>query len=136
MIKAVRGMGNRGMGTRVKKYCCHLLGGFLGILRRFTAYSPRVRQIVASYRIDHQGAADGGISAVLETKVRALALGTVFGLVVGAFFAYLILLMNPGHTLNIMLPGSLVGIIVGYAAQKHQAEAPVLRGSASAASRF
>ncbi len=39
----------------------------------------------------------------------------VFGLAVGAFFAYLILLMNPGHVLNIMLPGSLVGLIVGYA---------------------
>jgi hypothetical protein len=38
---------------------------------------------------------------------------------VGAFFAYLILLGNPGHALNIMLPGSLVGLIVGYAAQKH-----------------
>jgi hypothetical protein len=43
----------------------------------------------------------------------------VFGLAVGAFFAYLILLMNPGHTLNIMLPGSLVGLIVGYATQQH-----------------
>jgi hypothetical protein len=32
----------------------------------------------------------------------------------------LILLGNPGHTLNIMLPGSLVGLIVGYTAQKHQ----------------
>jgi hypothetical protein len=52
--------------------------------------------------------------------VHSLAIGTVFGLVVGAFFAYLILLMNPGHTLNIMLPGSLVGLIVGYTAQKHQ----------------
>jgi hypothetical protein len=50
--------------------------------------------------------------------VHSLALGTVFGLVVGAFFAYLILLMNPGHTLNIMLPGSLVGLIVGYTAQR------------------
>jgi hypothetical protein len=30
--------------------------------------------------------------------------------------------MNPGHALNIMLPGSLVGVIVGYAAQKYQEE--------------
>jgi hypothetical protein len=37
----------------------------------------------------------------------------------GRFFAYLILLMNPGHVLNIMLPGSLVGLIVGYVAQSH-----------------
>ena len=34
--------------------------------------------------------------------------------------AYLILLGQPGHALNIMLPGSLVGLIVGYAAQTHQ----------------
>jgi hypothetical protein len=32
----------------------------------------------------------------------------------------LILLMNPGHTLNIMLPGSLVGLIVGYASQQYE----------------
>ena len=52
--------------------------------------------------------------------VHSLVLGTLFGLAVGAFLAYLILLGNPGHALNIMLPGSLVGLIVGYAAQKHQ----------------
>jgi hypothetical protein len=28
--------------------------------------------------------------------------------------------MNPGHALNIMLPGSLVGLIVGYTAQRHE----------------
>jgi hypothetical protein len=27
--------------------------------------------------------------------------------------------MNPGHALNIMLPGCLVGLIVGYAAQTY-----------------
>ena len=64
-------------------------------------------------------------------KVQSLLLGTVFGLAVGAFFAYLVLLGNPGHTLNIMLPGSLVGLIVGYAAQKHTptARAHVARGT-------
>jgi hypothetical protein len=62
--------------------------------------------------------------------VHSLLWGTVFGLAVGAFFAYLILLGNPGHALNIMLPGSLVGLIVGYAAQKHQQpEAAVPRAS-------
>jgi hypothetical protein len=30
---------------------------------------------------------------------------------------------TPGHALNIMLPGSLVGLIVGYAAQQRVAPA-------------
>ena len=66
----------------------------------------------------------GVIVGYFATKVHSLALGILFGLAVGAFFAYLILLGNPGHALNIMLPGSLVGLIVGYAAQKHRAPQP------------
>ena len=65
-----------------------------------------------------KGLLAGVIIGFFATKVRSLLLGTLFGLAVGAFFAYLILLMNPGHALNIMLPGSLVGVIVGYATQK------------------
>jgi hypothetical protein len=65
------------------------------------------------------GLLTGVIIGVFSRKVHSLALGLVFGLAVGAFFAYLILLMNPGHALNIMLPGSLVGLIVGFVAQSH-----------------
>ena len=65
------------------------------------------------------------IIGFVATKVRSLVIGTLFGLAVGALFAYLVLVTNPNLTspyaaLNIMLPGSLVGLIVGYAAQKHQ----------------
>jgi len=94
------------------------------------------------FSADHLDMPKGENSALLETRARyeisklerglivleiivGIApltglVGTIFGLIVGAFFAYLILLMNPGHALNIMLPGSLVGLIVGYAAQQHQ----------------
>ena len=116
-----------------------LLGGFLGIFDGLTAYfTPEVRNEIVGIVIGStiKGLLTGVIIGFFATKVRSLALGTLFGLVVGAFFAYLILLMNPGHALNIMLPGSLVGVIVGYAAQKHQAESPAVRGSASPASRF
>ena len=116
-----------------------LLGGFLGIFDGLTAYfTPEVRAEIVGIVIGStiKGLLTGVIIGFFATKVRSLAIGTLFGLIVGAFFAYLILLMNPGHTLNIMLPGSLVGLIVGYAAQKHQAEVPALRSSTSAASRF
>ena len=100
-----------------------LLGGFLGVFDGLTAYfTPEVRNQIVGIVIGStiKGLLTGIIIGVFATKVHSLALGVLFGLVVGAFFAYLILLMNPGHTLNIMLPGSLVGAIVGYAAQKHQ----------------
>ena len=99
-----------------------LLGGFLGIFDGLTAwFSPDVRDQMLSIVIGStgKGLLTGVIIGVFSRKVHSLPAGIVFGLAVGAFFAYLILLMNPGHALNIMLPGSLVGVIVGYAAQSH-----------------
>jgi hypothetical protein len=97
-----------------------LLGGFLGIFDGLAAwFTPEVRDqmigIVVGSTI--KGVLTGVIIGFFARKVHSMILGTIFGLAVGAFFAYLILLMNPGHTLNIMLPGSLVGLIVGYVAQ-------------------
>jgi hypothetical protein len=98
-----------------------LLGGFLGIFDGLTAlFTPEVRDQIVGIVIGStvKGLLTGVIIGFFARKVHSLALGVVFGLAVGAFFAYLILLMNPGHALNIMLPGSLVGLIVGYTAQQ------------------
>ena len=106
-----------------KVWFATLLGGFLGIFDGLTAwFTPEVRDQLVGIVIGStiKGLLTGVIIGVFSRKVRSLAAGLVFGLAVGAFFAYLILLMNPGHALNIMLPGSLVGLIVGYAVQKHQ----------------
>jgi hypothetical protein len=100
-----------------------LLGGFLGIFDGLTAlFTPDVRSQIVGIVIGStiKGLLTGVIIGVFATRVHSLVAGTIFGLIVGAFFAYLILLMNPGHALNIMLPGALVGVIVGYAAQRHQ----------------
>ena len=106
-----------------------LLGGFLGIFDGLTAwFTPEVRDQLVGIVVGStvKGVLTGVIIGFFATRVQSLALGIVFGLAVGAFFAYLILLMNPGHALNIMLPGSLVGVIVGYASQqyRHEAERP------------
>jgi uncharacterized membrane protein len=103
-----------------------LLGGFLGIFDGLTAWlTPEVRNQMVGIVIGStvKGLLTGVIIGFFATKVHSLVLGCIFGLAVGAFFAYLILLGQPGHALNIMLPGSLVGLIVGYAAQTHQSTA-------------
>ncbi len=97
-----------------------LLGGVLGIFDGLTAwFTPEVRSQIGGIVVGStiKGLVTGVIIGIFATRVHSLVAGTVFGLIVGAFFAYLILLMNPGHALNIMLPGSLVGLIVGYASQ-------------------
>jgi len=99
-----------------------LLGGFLGIFDGLTAwFTPEVRNQLVGIVIGStiKGLLTGVLIGVFARKVHSVAAGTLFGLAVGACFAYLILLMNPGHALNIMLPGSLVGLIVGYATQSH-----------------
>ena len=100
-----------------------LLGGFLGIFDGLTAwFTPEVRNQIVGIVIGStiKGVVTGVLIGLFAQRVHSLVLGMLFGLAVGAFFAYLILLGNPGHALNIMLPGSLVGLIVGYAAKKHR----------------
>ncbi len=102
-----------------------LLGGFLGIFDGLTAwFTPEVRSMLLGIVIGStiKGLLTGVIIGVFARKVHSILWGTLFGLAVGAFFAYLILLGNPGHALNIMLPGSLVGLIVGYVAQSDNRE--------------
>ena len=101
-----------------------LLGAILGIFDGLTAwFTPEVRDQMLGIVIGStiKGVLTGVLIGFFAVKVHSLLWGTVFGLIVGAFFAWLILLMNPGHALNIMLPGSLVGVIVGYATQRHHA---------------
>jgi len=54
-------------------------------------------------------------------KVHSLALGIVFGLAVGFALAFLVAYLQHGYYFEIILPGSLVGIIVGYATQRYGA---------------
>ena len=55
-------------------------------------------------------------------RVQSLSKGLLVGLVVAAFFAFLVAAIPQpdGHHywIEIMLPGSIVGLIVGYATQR------------------
>jgi predicted membrane protein len=51
--------------------------------------------------------------------VHSLALGIVFGLAVGLLLAFIIARLQHGYYFQIMLPGGMVGLIVGYATQRY-----------------
>jgi hypothetical protein len=101
-----------------------LLGGFLGILDGLSALlsapetRPEIVGIVVGSTI--KGLITGLLIGLFERKVRSLPLGIGFGLLVGAFLAYLIARMN-GYYWQIMVPGSILGVIVGYATYRYGA---------------
>lgn len=105
-----------------------LLGGALGIFDGLSALvsAPEVAPAIVGIVIGStfKGIIAGVAIGYFSHKVKSLALGILFGLAIGAFLAFLVA-MNPDpetgkhYYWEIMLPGSLVGIIVGYATQKY-----------------
>ncbi|HET8646991.1 MAG TPA: hypothetical protein VFO85_15960 [Vicinamibacteria bacterium] len=104
-----------------------LLGGFLGIFDGLTALvsapevAPEIVSIVFFSMI--KGLVTGVLIGWFARKVDSLPLGIAFGLVAGLFFAFLVAAMptpeGKHYYWQIMLPGGILGMIVGYATQRH-----------------
>jgi hypothetical protein len=105
-----------------------LLGGVLGVFDGLTAYfTPEVRNQLLGIVIGStfKGLLAGVSIGFFARKVNSLTLGVLFGLAVGLVLAGIVAAFpdaNGKHYyFEIMLPGALVGGIVGYATQKHRA---------------
>ena len=103
-----------------------LLGGVLGILDGLSALvsAPEVAPAILGIVIGStfKGLLTGVLIGFFARKVNSLPLGILFGLAVGLAFAYLVASFPDPATgkhyyWEIMLPGSVLGIIVGYATQ-------------------
>jgi hypothetical protein len=104
------------------------LGGILGAIDGFMAQfsapevAPQILQIVFFSTI--KGLVVGVLVGWFAKKVHSVPAGVIVGLAIGAFFAFLVA-MQPDPTTGknyyweIMLPGSVVGMIVGYATQRY-----------------
>ena len=70
-----------------------------------------------------KGLVVGVLAGWFARKVSSLAAGILLGLAVGAFFAYLVAAMpqpsGEHYYWQIILPGSVLGVIVGYATQRY-----------------
>ena len=103
-----------------------LLGGILGIFDGLTAwFTPEVRPQLLGIVIGSttKGLIAGILIGYFARKVNSLPLGIVFGLGMGLLLAFAVAAMpNPAgkhYYFEIMLPGGLVGVIVGYATQRY-----------------
>lgn len=99
-----------------------ILGGILGIFDGLTSwFTPEVRPqllgIVVGSTI--KGIIAGVLIGFFARKVHSLPLGILFGLGVGLLLAFFIARTQGKYYFEIMLPGGLVGVIVGYATQKY-----------------
>jgi hypothetical protein len=100
-----------------------LLGAVLGAFDGLTAwFTPAVRNELASIVVSStfKGIIAGIAIGFFAKKYQSLPIGIVFGLAVGALLAFLTARFAVGgYYFAIMLPGSMVGLIVGFATQKY-----------------
>lgn len=109
-----------------------LLGAVLGAIDGATAwFTPAVRfEIVPIiFYSTLKGLLGGVLIGFFSRKVKSVPLGIVFGLAVGALLALAVALMpdptGKHYYFQIILPGSLVGLLVGYATQRYGATSTV-----------
>jgi predicted membrane protein len=103
-----------------------LLGGVLGIFDGLTAWftpeaRPAIAGIVAGSTV--KGMIAGIAAGWFARKVNSVPAGIAFGFGVGLFLAFLIAVMPSAtgkhYYFEIMLPGSILGAVVGWATQRY-----------------
>jgi hypothetical protein len=103
------------------------LGGVLGVLDGLTALfsGPEVAPMIVTIVIGStiKGLIVGVLVGWFANRVRSVGKGLLFGLAAGAFFAFLVAAMpepsGKHYYFEIVIPGSIVGLIVGYATQRY-----------------
>lgn len=104
-----------------------LLGGFLGIFDGLTALisgGPEIPSQIVGIVIGStfKGVIAGAIIGLVAQKTQSMAITVAVGVAVGAFLAYLVTIGTP-YLWEIVLPGSIVGLIVGFASVKYRGPA-------------
>jgi hypothetical protein len=103
-----------------------LLGGFLGVFDGLSALlsAPETRPLIAGIVAGStfKGVVAGLIVGLVAQRTRSMAIIVGVGVVIGAFFAYLVTLDQP-YFWEIILPGSIVGLIVGVATAMYRGPA-------------
>jgi hypothetical protein len=103
-----------------------LLGAFLGMLDGISSlfYPDLTGQvIIIVFFSTLKGLITGFIAGLVARRWNSLPLGIATGLFVGILLAYLASI-GTSYFVEIMLPGSVLGVIVGFATQRLGKTAP------------
>jgi hypothetical protein len=106
-----------------------VLGGVLGIFDGLTALisapetAPMIMGIVIGSTV--KGLIAGVLIGWFAKKVNSMPAGILFGLAIGAALAIVIAKLGGEYFWEIVLPGSVVGVIVGFATQRYGKPSPV-----------
>src|SRR5688572_26407742 len=99
-----------------------LLGGILGVFDGLSAVvsAPETAPLIVGIVMGSmfKGVVAGLIVGLVAQRTQSVPILVGLGLVLGAFFAYLVTLSEP-YFWEIILPGSIVGLIVGFATAKY-----------------
>jgi hypothetical protein len=98
------------------------VGAALGVLDGMTAwFTPEVRNDLMGIIIGStvKGLITGLAAGFFARKVNSTLWGVVLGLCVQLALSYTVAAMQGKYYLEIMLPGSIVGAIVGFATQRY-----------------
>lgn len=112
------------------------LGGVLGVFDGLSALvsAPETAPMITSIVLGStfKGLLTGVCIGAFARKVNSLPLGVLFGLLVGLVLAFAVAAM-PSETgehyyWQIMLPGALLGTVVGFVTQRYGAPVSTVRG--------
>jgi len=99
-----------------------LVGGALGILDGLTAwFTPEVRSQLMGIVVGSmvKGLLAGALIGLFARKTTRVAWTVIFGTAVGALLAFGVARLQGSHYLEIILPGTLVGLLTGYATMRY-----------------
>jgi hypothetical protein len=101
-----------------------LLGGVLGVFDGLSALVSGGPEIPSQIGVivagsTFKGVVAGLIIGLVAQRTQSLAVIVGVGVAVAAFFAYLVTIGTP-YLWEIVLPGSIVGLIVGFATAKYR----------------
>ncbi len=98
-----------------------VLGGVLGVFDGLTAwFTPEARSQIAQIVIGScfKGILTGLAAGIFARKVNSIPLGILVGLLAGMLLSFAVAEMQGKYYFAIMLPGSILGAIVGFATQR------------------